>query len=175
MNSLQTSQLVIIRIDAQTKEQPCIATVHNLVIAKLFGPTCQNNVFNQPNHPPRATQSARKTTKREITIENWMEYLYKVTLVALITRGNETVYFAFDLVLLVILFWGRRSAETLLFWGKNMEKGGLFGTRWVKMLGGCARGGNGTSYGSYHFDSRVLDCRFCTRMNFICSPCVSEC
>jgi hypothetical protein len=57
-------------------------------------------------------------------IEKWMEYLYKVTLVALITRGNETVYFAFDLVLLVILFWERRLAQRLLFWGKNMEKGG---------------------------------------------------
>ena len=30
-------------------------------------------------------------------------YLDKVTLVALVTRCDETVYFAFDLVLLVIL------------------------------------------------------------------------
>jgi hypothetical protein len=38
-------------------------------------------------------------------------YLYKVALVALIARGNETVYFAFDLVLLVVLFWKLESSS----------------------------------------------------------------
>ena len=76
------------------------------------------------NTPPHAQRSARRDTKRVITIERW-NYLYKVTLVALVTRGNETVHFAFDLVLLVILFWGR-SAQRLLFWGKGLfsEQGG---------------------------------------------------
>jgi hypothetical protein len=38
-------------------------------------------------------------------------YLYKVALVALITRGNETVDFAFDLILLVVLFWKLESSS----------------------------------------------------------------
>jgi len=29
-------------------------------------------------------------------------------------------------------------------------------------------GRRSTSYGSYHFDSLVFDCLFCTRINFIC-------
>ena len=45
-------------------------------------------------------------------------YLYKVTLVALVTRGHETVHFAFDLVLLIILFWGAVSAKVTIL-GKN--------------------------------------------------------
>src|SRR5271170_1080195 len=111
MNSLQTSQLVIVRIDAQTKEQPCIATINNLVIAKLFGPTCQK---------PRVQGTPTRNTKREKKHQQGNNdrevdgYLYKVTLVALITRGNETVYFAFDLVLLIILFLGGGSAQRLL-------------------------------------------------------------
>jgi hypothetical protein len=37
MNSLQASQLIIIRIDAKTKEQPGVSAVYNLVIPKLRG------------------------------------------------------------------------------------------------------------------------------------------
>ena len=47
-------------------------------------------------------------------------YLDKVTLVALVTRGNETVYFAFDLVLLIILFWGGQR-KSYYFGGFVME------------------------------------------------------
>jgi len=120
MNSLQTSQFVIIRIDAQTKEQPCIATVHNFVIAKLFGPTCQTRSKRfLPHLSLRNTKREKRHQLGNNDGKRWM-YLYKVTLVALITRGYETVYFAFDLVLLVILFWGWWSAQRFLFWGKKM-------------------------------------------------------
>ena len=31
-----------------------------------------------------------------------------------------------------------------------------------------------SSYGTYHFESRVFPCRFCTRMNLIIAPVVGE-
>ena len=176
MNSLQTRQLVIIGVDAQTKEEPCIATIYNLVIAKLkIGPTCQNKLSEKlttPHWPPPTPQhSARRGTERVITNEGGGLHIYldKVTLVALVTRGYETVYFAFDLVLLVILFGG------------DQRIGYYFG-EYFDLVEGKAKVGEVrkgrrrlcTSYGSYHFDNRVLDCRFWTRMNLIYPSCISE-
>ena len=52
-------------------------------------------------HTDRNKNSKLKVQKNQGVDETG--YLYKITLVALVTRGNETMYFAFDFVLFIIL------------------------------------------------------------------------
>jgi hypothetical protein len=43
-------------------------------------------------------------------------YLYEITLVALVTRGNKTVNFAFDFVLFVVLHLEMLTKGRIYFW-----------------------------------------------------------
>lgn len=136
MDSFQIGQLVVVRIDADTEEEPCVASVYDFVVAELV--TYPYKLFKRQSEimenviesyqQQSCTESGRASCDRPQ--RNWTD-----------TSGPE----------------GRSAGVLLLLFAPIQQKQhNLEYSLWL--IDG--RTFSSSSNGTYHFDRRVLPCRF---------------